>query len=225
MTSPMNEERSQQAEVRQTVVENIDQYLQDGMPVLDMNGDKVGNVKMYSTAAGYLMVASGAFDLKDLYIPFRLIRNIDPHSIFLSATKDTLTEEYSQPPQTHIIVETRLVPGPRGNMSPQRREVQVLQSGYDGTEATLNSVNLGDLASRLAVGMTVYDVDGARLGDITQCDTQRGLMVVEKGLFKPRILLIPFSDLASFAVDNLSVYLSLPKDAVVKSNAMLPTDA
>src|SRR5258705_4262899 len=54
MSSPSN-----QANERQTVVENIDQYLADGRAVFDKNGKKVGDVKMYSTAAGYLVLGSG----------------------------------------------------------------------------------------------------------------------------------------------------------------------
>ena len=68
MSSAMNQ---------QTVVENIDLYLADDMPVYDVNGDKIGHVKMFSTAAGYLMVEYGPFNKKDLYVPFRLIRSIE----------------------------------------------------------------------------------------------------------------------------------------------------
>jgi hypothetical protein len=106
MSSPTNQ---------QPVVVNIDQYLEDGMPVFDENGEKVGDVKMYRTAAGYLIVASGTFELKDLYIPFRLIRSIDPLHIFLTGTKATLAAQYTLPPETRTIVETRLVAGPGGN--------------------------------------------------------------------------------------------------------------
>ncbi len=210
----MNNPTNQQPDV----MENIDRYLEDGLPVFDQNGTKVGDVKMYSAAAGYLLVASGAFELQTLYIPFRLIRSIDPRAIFLATTRERLTVEYSQPPQTQTIVETRLVAGPHGGLRPQTREVQVVQSGSYNALAELNSADVNALASRLAVGMAVYDVDGARLGDITQYDTTRGLLVVEQGILKPTILLIPFSDIQSISLDNLSVYLSMPKDAVVKEH-------
>ena len=85
----MHQESAEQAiPMPQTVVEDIDRYLEDGMPIYDLNNEKVGNVKMYSTAAGYLMVGTGAFEQKDLYIPFRLISAIDPHDIFVSAPKE-----------------------------------------------------------------------------------------------------------------------------------------
>jgi hypothetical protein len=45
-------------------------------------------------------------------------------------------------------------------------------------------------------------------------------MVVEKGIFKPTVVVVPFSDIDSFSLDNLSVYLALPKDTVVKQHMM-----
>jgi len=220
----MNQEPSQEAGQAPTVIEGIDQYLQDGMAVFDENGEKVGDVKMYSTSAGYLMVGSGAFEHEDLYIPFRLIRYIDPQDIFLSAPKDTLASQYKQAPQIHTIVETRLVAGPGGSTTPQTREVQMIQSGYDRGPIELSGVDVGDVADRLAIGMVVYDSNGKRLGDITQYDTTRSLLVVEKGIFKPRDLVVPFSAIKEIHAGVFTVYLSLPEDTLLQQHSMLPAD-
>ncbi|MGZ3583334.1 MAG: hypothetical protein ACXWP6_11545, partial [Ktedonobacterales bacterium] len=104
-------------------------------------------------------------------------------------------------------------------------QVQTVQSGYDGTLAALNTVDARSVANSIAVGMAVYDNDGERLGDITQYDTARSLMVVEKGIFNPRALLVPFSAIQTVDRDSFTVYLSLPRDVVVKEHAMLPGDA
>jgi ribosomal 30S subunit maturation factor RimM len=225
MSNAMNQESEQQkAPMPQTVVENIDSYLVDGMSVYDVNSEKVGDVKMYSTAAGYLMVSTGAFEQEDLYIPFRLIRSIDPLDIFVSATKTTLEAQYTQPPQTHTVVETRLVSGPQGSMTSRTREVQVLQSGYDNALIELNAVDVGSVADRLAVGMVVYDATRKRLGDITQYDTTRSLMVVEKGLLKPRAVFVPFSAIKTIDLGTSCVYLSLAEDTLLKEHAILPTN-
>src|SRR5437879_2836687 len=213
-----------QEQAPQTVVENIDAYLMDGMPVYDLNGDKVGDVKMYSTAAGYLMVGHGAFEQKGLYLPFRLIRSIDPHDIFVSETTDALTSQYTEPPKISTVVENRLVPGPHGTMTSQAREVQMVQSGYDGKQAELGSTDVRTVTDRLAVGMVVYDANGVRLGDITQYDIPRSLLVVEKGIFNPRALFVPFSAIQVIDLDTFTVYLSLPRDVIVKEHAMLPAD-
>jgi hypothetical protein len=215
---------NQQAAHQQAIVQNIDQFLVEGMPVFDLNDERVGDVKMYSTAAGYLMVGSGSVGQKDLYIPFRLIRSIDPNAIYLSTAKDVLAAQYRQPPTISTVVENRLVPGPHGAMTQQTREVQMVQSGYDGIQVALDHSDVGSVADRLSVGMAVYDADGVRLGDVTQYDTPRNLMVVEKGIFKPTVLFVPFSAIKSIDRDTLSVYLSLPRDAVLKEHAMLPTD-
>jgi hypothetical protein len=93
----------------------------------------------------------------------------------------------------YAVVQTQLVPGPGGGMIPQTRQVQMLESGYDATmHLELNSARVGDVASRLAVGMAVYDVDGVHLGNITQYDTEHGLLVITKGIFKPSAVVIPF---------------------------------
>jgi ribosomal 30S subunit maturation factor RimM len=210
---------------QQTVVENIDQYLADDMPVYDVNGDKVGKVKMFSTAAGYLMVSQGAFEKDYLYIPFRLIRTIDPHDVFLTERKETLTKEYTNPPTISTLTEQRLVRTPDGGLTSETRQVQMVQSGYDYLPAKISSVDAGDIARRLAVGMAVYDAEEKRLGDVTQYDTARSLLVVESGIFKPRALFVPFSAVQSIDSDAFTIHLSLPRDIIVKEHAMLPADA
>jgi hypothetical protein len=213
------------ANTPQTLVENIDLNLSDGMPAYDSNGDKVGDVKMYSTTAGYLMVGHGVFNQQDLYIPFRLIRSIDPHDLFLSETKDTLFANYTQPPTISTLSEQRLVIGPRGALISEQRDVQMVLSGYDGLPATTNTVDVQDVTDRLAVGMAVYDSEGERLGDISQYDVPRRLLVVEKGIFHPQVLYVPFSAIESVNREELTIYLNLPRDVVVKEHAMLPANA
>jgi ribosomal 30S subunit maturation factor RimM len=224
MTSSMNHEPGEEAGQSQIVIESIDQYLEDGMAVYDENGEKVGHVKMYSTTAGYLMVGTGAFEHEDLYIPYRLIRNIDPQEIFLSTPKDTLASQYTQAPQIHTIVETRLIAGPDGIATPQTREVQTIQSGYDTGSVELTAVDVGNVANRLAIGMVVYDSDGKRLGDITEYDTSRSLLVVEKGMFNPSDLVIPFSAIKEIHPGVFTVYLSIPEDTLQKQQSMLLTE-
>src|SRR5262249_9092840 len=194
-------------------------FLEDGMPVFDLNGEHMGDVKAYSTVSGYLIVGIGALDHKDLYIPFRLIRSITPEEIALLEPKDTLAAQFAEQPVTHTVVEHRLVPGPRGNTMPQTYEVRTVQSGYDGSPAAEDSVELGDIADRLSVGLAVYDVNGLKLGDITQYDVPRRLLVVEKGIFKPTAVVVPFSAVSRIDRDRLSVYLTLPKSALLSPHA------
>lgn len=208
-----------------SLVANIDQYLADGLAVFDVTGERVGTVKMYSAAAGYLMLESGPFGETNLYIPFRLIRNIDPSEIYLTEYKDTLSAKYQQPPAITTVNETRMVPGPDGSMTPQTVQVQTVQSGYDAKQTPVTHVDVGAIAQQLAIGMAVYDIEGKHVGDITQYDITRGLMSVESGIFNPRVLFVPLSTIQSVDRDFLSVYLSLPRDVIVKEHAMLPAQA
>jgi hypothetical protein len=224
MTNSMDQASQQGAQpqgVPRDVLQGIDQFLEDGLLVFDVNGERIGGVKTYSTSAGYLFVGSGALEHRDLYIPFRVIQRIDPQGIALAEPKDVLVARYSEPPATHTIVEQRVAPGLDRDTLPQAYEVQEVQSGYDGAPTAVESVELASVAERLSVGLAVYDINGVRLGDISQYDTERGLLAVEKGIFTPTILLVPFSAIKAIDRDALSVYLTLTKAALVQDQATL----
>jgi hypothetical protein len=138
----MSNPTAQQSGQAHTIVESIDQYLVDGMLVNDSNGERVGTVKMFSTVAGYLMVGSEPFGTPNLYIPFRLIRTIDPHELYLSTSKATLEAQYTEPPKITNVNETRLVFGPQGSMTTQTSQVQMVQSGYDAEQISVSATDL-----------------------------------------------------------------------------------
>jgi hypothetical protein len=210
---------------RQSLIENLDLYLVDNMPVVDADGYNVGPIKRFSIAAGYLMVGHGAFDQADLYIPFRLIRGISPDEVFISEPRGVLASRFTQPPAIRTRTEERLVPGPNGTPTAQAQDVQSVESGYDGQPVTLNRVDVADVAAHLAVGMVVYDIAGSRVGEITHYDVPRRLLVVERGLLKPKALYVPFSAIRAVNMDDLTVFLTLPRDILVKENAMQPGEA
>jgi hypothetical protein len=216
MSSSMNQ---------QTVVERIDLYLTDDMPVYDSNSEEIGHVKMFSTVAGYLIVGHGPFEKDNLYIPFRLIQSIDPRELYLSEPKQTIVAGYTTPPQISTLTEQRLVRTTEGGLKSESRHVQMVQSGYNGLPARINSVDIADIAHRLAVGMAVYDASGDRLGDVSQYDTVRSLFSVESGISKPHVLFVPFSAIESIDGDAFTVRLSLPRDVIVKEHSMLPANA
>ncbi|MGZ3583184.1 MAG: PRC-barrel domain-containing protein [Ktedonobacterales bacterium] len=218
---PTRQHSAQPQGMSRDILQDIEEFLEDGRLVFDRNGEHVGDVKMYSTAAGYLFVGSGAFGHQDLYIPFRLIRRIDTQGIVLSEPKDELAAQYTEPPSISTMVENRFVPGPHRDTLPQADEVRVVQSGYDGTPTVVDRIELSSIAERLSVGLAVYDVGGVRLGDITQCDTERCLLMVEKGIFKPTVLIVPFNAIRSIDRDARSVILTLPWATLVQDQATL----
>lgn len=208
-----------------TVLHAIDEFLEDGLLVFDVNAERVGSVKASRIAAGYLLVGSGALDHRDLYIPFRLIRSIDLRGIVLSEPKDVLVAHYVKPPAIHTIVQHRFIPGPHRDTLPQAYEVRVVQSGYDGGQTVVDSIELSSITERLSVGLAVYDTNGLRLGDITQYDVSCGLLTVEKGIFNPRIVLVPFSAIKTIDCDALSVSLTLTRAALLQDQATLHTNS
>src|SRR5262249_30471565 len=129
------------------------------------------------------------------------------------------------PPSIHTIAENRFVPGPHHDVLPQAYEVRVVQSGYDGGQTEVESIELSGITDRLSVGLAVYDADGVRLGDITQYDVSRGLLVVEKGIFKPTVLFVPFSAIRAIDQDALSVSLTLTRAALTEEQAQPRTES
>ncbi len=219
MSEPIDQTNTTDASAaqRQQVLRDLDQWLEEGVTVFDLNGETVGGVTGYSTTSGYLMVGSGGFNCKGLFIPFRFIERINEQGLYLTMLKDALAGQFGEPPVIHTVVENRFVPGTHGDTLPQAVEVQVVQSGYDGAPLALESVELGDIAERLSVGLVVYDVDGVRLGDIAQYDTRRRFFVVEKGIFNPTMKVVPFSAIDRIDRDKLSVYLTLPNKELRES--------
>lgn len=75
--------------------------LVEGMPVYDMNGDKVGTISEHNPQPGCLVIHKGILFPKDLYIPLNAIQRSDADGVYLSLAKDDLSDDrYSNPPDT-----------------------------------------------------------------------------------------------------------------------------
>jgi hypothetical protein len=178
-----------------------------GLPVLDLNGQYVGDVKEYSGVAGYLQVGPGALGQRQLYLPFRLIKEVRAHQIHLLEPREALEARYSGPPTISKVVENQPALGGATAQSAGAREVQRMQNGYDGSMTEISSVALHSIGDRLSVGLTVYDVDGVSLGEISECDANRLLVIVESGLSTPTYYVVPFNAIGSINRDTQSVHL------------------
>jgi len=189
------------------IVININEYLREEMEVYDSNQDKVGTVKLYDATAGYFMLEEGVFNHTDLYIPFWLIRTIDPKEIFLKQSKDILEIEYTQPPAVTSILETR---------EGRTEAANVVSNGFDARPVVVNRVDVQQVANQLKSGMEIYDIDGSRVGTITQYDSSLGVMTMERGVFSPKVLFIPFSLISHIYPSDNYLSLTLPKDALKK---------
>ena len=74
--------------------------------------------------------------------------------------------------------------------------------------------------SRFLIPFSTRPVDHA-LGDITQYDVPRKLVVVESDILYPQGLLVPFSAIKSVDRDTLTVSLALPNEVVLKEHEAL----
>ncbi|HET7035520.1 MAG TPA: DUF2382 domain-containing protein [Thermomicrobiaceae bacterium] len=73
--------------------------IQQGWDVMDVNGDKVGDVKEVNP--DYLTVSKGFFFPSERYIPMQDVRSTRDDKVFLSVSKDELKQEgWDQPPVT-----------------------------------------------------------------------------------------------------------------------------
>jgi hypothetical protein len=207
---------------RQVVVVPLDEFMEEGLPVFDVGGERLGRVDRYSLTAGYLKVKRDPLLLpQDLYVPFHLIKTIGPRELFLKVPRETLLAHYTLPPVITTVAERVERPDPGGAPSAHVREQRWVRSGYDGTETLLDTIDLTDTAERLAVGMAVYDADGERVGELTQCDSAQAVMVVERRL-KPRTFFMPFSVIGEVDVTDMFVSLLIPKAALERDYATLP---
>jgi hypothetical protein len=191
------------------VIEDIDAVIREGLVVYDADGERIGYLRDYSTAAAYLMVRTGLLAHKDLYVPFSAIRSIDPRDVYLNLDRDALTGDYSAPPPATIVVE--------GDSA-----ATVVPSGYDGRPAEVNRVQLATVRRDLARGMAVYATSGEKMGTVDGIDDQVGYMLVKEHHFSKKDLFIPFAAITSIDRAYGEVFLAFSKDVLLKDYAQLP---
>lgn len=165
------------------VVEDIPGTVTTGQTVYDNAGKKVGTVDAVDANTGYVMVQANPFSEKDMYIPFRLITNVDPRELFLSVSRDEVRRDYAGlPPRSTQVAD----------LDGTETAVTTEPSGYDGSPIAVERVKIDQLRSRIAVGYQVYTTDMTDLGKITRYDPVTGWMLVEKGVGpNKRNLMIP----------------------------------
>jgi len=151
--------------------------------VFDSTSTKVGTVDTVDIATGWLTIEANPFSERELYVPFSLITHIDPHELFLGATKDELNRDYSTPPERLTAVQ--------GEGSGQSATT-TQRSGYDGAPVVVNAARLDDLRNKISTDYEVYTSDMVDLGRVREYDATTGLMVLDKGPFSHDVV-VPIS--------------------------------
>jgi hypothetical protein len=187
------------ANVEGTVTEDIGGTIAPGLTVYDLEGKKVGTVDGADRETGWFMVSTSEFSDKDLYIPFSLITNIDPHDLFLSRSRDELRSTYTNPPARSTLVEET-----DGRTTATTSEA----SGYDGGPIVVETARIDQLKKGIFAGGHVYTTDFADLGTIKQYDAVTGMMMVENGVFSKHDLLVPVTVVDSIDQNSHDVYLA-----------------
>ncbi len=187
------------ANVEGMITEDIRSTIAVGLTAYDNEGKKVGTVDDVDRVTGYAMIQSNPFSGRDLYVPFSLITNIDPHDLFLSRSKEELKSNYANPPARSTLVE---------DFDGKETATTTEASGYDGTPLIVEQAKIDHLKKHIKIGGHVYSSDMADIGKIKQYDPATGWMMVEKGvLSSKRDLLIPVTLAEQVDKDSHDVYL------------------
>ncbi len=194
------------------IVENFASQIANGMAVYDANGDKIGTVQQYDLTNGWFETEKGVFFPRDRYIPFSAIDRIGPSGIYLSVTKDYISDMYDQPPFVNVDV----VAGPAGAAA-----VGTVASGYDGNRVVVDSTTISQAIGRLENGLKVYDSNSAKVGRVYQYTPGSDWIVVEKGVFSSD-LYVPVT--AIDYLDGDGVHLRVTKDVLKDAFVVRPAD-
>lgn len=170
------------SEQNDTITEDIANSIILGQTIYDVESAKVGTVDDVDRVTGWFKAEVNPFSDKELYIPFKLITNIDPKEVYLSRTKDELRRDYASPPARTTRVDTVL-----GEKIAKTREA----SGYDGAPIVVDEANVEKNRQRIGEGYVVVSSDEVALGTVKQYDPTTGWMLIGKTTLSRNELLVP----------------------------------
>lgn len=181
--------------------------------VFDNTSTKIGIIDGFDLATGWFTVAATPLiEDRELYIPFNLITTIDPHEVFVAASKDALVRDYAQPPTRTTAVQ---------GTGPTQAATTTQASGYDSAPLVVFRTKLDEFRNKIAVDFQVYTSDMSFLGNVRQYDATTGLMTLAKGPFSRHDVIVPISVVSAVDADLGSVTLIASKADVER---MEPVD-
>src|SRR5260370_33377412 len=87
-----------------TISEDVGRAVKVGLTVFAGDGSKIGYVDETDRTHGWVVVRTGAFDQKRLWVPYRLVRSVDDREIFLTMLKGAVEAEVKSPPARNTKV-------------------------------------------------------------------------------------------------------------------------
>jgi hypothetical protein len=187
-------------EQNDTVTEDIGNSINMGQTIYDLESQKVGTVDEVDRVTGWFKAEVNPFSDKELFIPFKLITNIDPKEVYLSRTKDELRRDYTNPPARSTRIDTRL-----GEKVATTREA----SGYDGAPIVVDEANVEKNRKRIGEGYLVVTSDEIDLGNIKQYDRTTGWMLIGKTPLGRNELLVPVTVVSDVNRELAEVHLAV----------------
>lgn len=183
-----------------TVTQDVADDLIPEQRVYDVTGERVGMVDDIDRETGWFKLQTNPLSDKELYVPFKLVTNIDPKQVYLSATRETLYREFRNPPPRATQVET---------IDGQEIATTRQASGYDGTPIIVDQVNVGKLRKGIAEGYAVVTSDDVSLGTIKRYDPATGWILIGKTAVTKYDLVVPVTVVSridrQFAVLHLAL--------------------
>lgn len=198
-----------------TIMQNVTDNLTSDQTVYDVTGDRVGRVDDIDRDTGWFKVETNPFSDKAVYIPFKLVTNIDPQELYVSATKEAIDREFSNPPARSTAVAT---------VDGQEIATTRQASGYDGTVIIVDEVNLAKLRSSFGEGYVVVTSDEVSLGTIKRYDPVTGWILVGKTPFTQYDLVVPLSVVSRVNRQFGSVHLAVSEADLKAMKHLEPVD-
>lgn len=198
-----------------TITQNVADGLIVEQTVYDVTGERAGTVDEIDRDTGWFKLQINPLSDKDLYIPFKLVTNIDPKEVYLSATNEALHREFTDPPAR--TTEVRIVDGEEIATTRQA-------SGYDGSAIIVDEANVGKLRKGIGEGYAVLTSDYVSLGTIKRYDPVTGWILVGKTALTRYDLVVPVTVVSRIDRQFASVHLAVSAADLKAMKHLEPVD-
>lgn len=196
--------------------------IQHGWDVMDVNGDKVGDVKEVNP--GYLTISKGFFFPSERYIPLQDVRATRDDRVLLNVSKDELKQEgWDQPPLTTDRTTTTT-----GRTTMRRDTERLAERPLDETERGEREINLREerlvpREERVKAGEVDLNTDVVQREQTVDVPVRSEEVIVERQPVKGRPANQPIGQEQDISVPVYKDKVDLDKESVVYEQVNVET--
>lgn len=196
--------------------------IQHGWDVMDVNGDKVGDVKEVNP--GYLTISKGFFFPSERYIPLQDVRATRDDRVLLNVSKDELKQEgWDQPPLTTDRTTTTT-----GRTTMRRGTERLAERPLDETERGEREINLREerlvpREERVRAGEVDLNTDVVQREQTVDVPVRSEEVIVERQPVKGRPANQPIGQEQDISVPVYKDKVDLDKESVVYEQVNVET--